>query len=435
MILSLLLALLLTFLASSTASASPEIPGAPQQKPVALVGGTVHPVSGPAIKNGTVLFIDGRITSVGADIKLPDDCEKIDVSDKHVYPGLFESFTDLGLIEIPSVRATIDKAETGTINPNVKANVAVNPDSELIPVARANGILTTLTVPSGGAISGLSAVMHTDGWTTEDMTLHAPAALHIVWPRVRPLRAWFLKAVEDRLSAERDKNIRAINDAFANARAYQQKKQHGGTDFDARWEAMLPVLERKVPVVVHADECEQIQGAIAFAERENVKLIILGGYGAADCAELLKKHEVPVIIAGVQRLPERASDFYDEPFTLASRLHEAGIKFCISGAVEASQVRNLPYHAGMAAGYGLPADEALKSITLYPAQILGVADRVGSLEPGKDATLIVTDGDPLEIPTHVVRAFIQGRPVDLNNRHQRLWEKYQEKYKRQAKEG
>jgi imidazolonepropionase-like amidohydrolase len=186
---------------------------------------------------------------------------------------------------------------------------------------------------------------------------------------------------------------------------------------------------------VHADECEQIQGAIAFAERENVKLIILGGYGAADCAELLKKHEVPVIIAGVQRLPERASDFYDEPFTLASRLHEAGIKFCISGAVEASQVRNLPYHAGMAAGYGLPADEALKSITLYPAQILGVADRVGSLEPGKDATLIVTDGDPLEIPTHVVRAFIQGRPVDLNNRHQRLWEKYQEKYKRQAKEG
>lgn len=410
--------------------ASPEVPGADQDKPIALVGGTIHPVSGDEITAGTVLFIDGKITAVGAEVTLPDDCQQIDVTGRHVYPGLFESYTDLGLIEIPSVRATIDKAETGSINPNVKANVAVNPDSELIPVARANGLLTMLTVPSGGVISGMSSVMHLDGWTTEDMTLKSPAALHITWPRVRPLRAWWLRDIEDRLAAERDKNIRAINDAFASARAYQQKKQNGQAQFDARWEAMLPVIAGEVPVVVQADECEQIQGAVAFAEREQLKLIILGGYGALECADLLKKHDVPVIVAGIQRLPERASDFYDEPFTLPERLRAAGIRFCISGAVEASRVRNLPYHAGMAAAYGLPRDEALKAVTLYPAQILGVADRLGSLEAGKDATLIVTDGDPLETPTRVERAFIQGRAVDLNNRHQRLYDKYQEKYKR-----
>lgn len=426
----LLLAAGLVALLPLAALGSPEVPGAAQAKPIALVGGTVHPVSGPAIDGGTVLFVDGKIKAVGKDVDLPSDCEKIDVAGKHVYPGLFESFTDLGLIEIPSVRATIDKAETGLVNPNVRANVAVNPDSELIPVARANGILTMLTVPSGGVISGQSAVMNLDGWTTEDMTLRSPAALHIVWPRVRPLRAWWLRDVEDTLSAQRDKNIQAINDAFANARAYEQQKKNGGAEFDARWEGMLPVLSGEAPIVVQADECEQIQGAVAFAEREKVKLVILGGYGAGECADLLKKHNVPVIITGVQRLPERPSDFYDEPFTLAERLRAAGVKFCISGGVEASRVRNLPYHAGMAAAFGLPPEEALKSITLYPAEILGVGDRLGSLDAGKDATLIVTNGDPLEVATQVEKAYIQGRAVDLNNRHQRLWDKYKEKYRR-----
>jgi imidazolonepropionase-like amidohydrolase len=412
------------------ALASPEIPGADQDHPIALAGATIHPISGPEIAGGIVVFDGGKITALGRDLALPENCERIELAGKHVYPGLFEPFTDLGLVEIPAVRATVDKAETGSINPNVRANVAVNPDSELIPVARAAGVLTALVVPSGGAMTGQSAVMNLDGWTTEQMTLKSPAALHIVWPRVRPLRAWWLKAVEDKLAAERDKHIRAIHDAFANARAYQQNKLSGNAEFDARWEAMLPVLERKIPVVVHADECEQIQAAVALAQREQVKLVILGGYEAPRCADLLKKHAVPVIVAGVQRLPERASDFYDEPYTLPARLHQAGIPFCISGAVEASNVRNLPYHAGMAAAYGLPKDEALKAITLYPAQILGVAERLGSLEPGRNATLIVTDGDPLQTATQVEIAFICGRKVDLSNRHERLWRKYKEKYRR-----
>ena len=421
---------------SGCAIASPEVPGAPQQKPIALVGGTVHPVSGPDIEKATVLFVDGKITAIGVDVELPEGTEKLDVTGKHVYPGLIDAYTDLGLIEIPSVRATVDKAETGTVNPNVRAQVAVNPDSELIPVVRSNGVLAVLTAPTGGLISGQSAVIALDGWTYEDMTVRAPVGMHVAWPRLRPLRG-FRTQDDTPASAKRDEALKALDEIFAQARAYQASKAAATPDqpidLDVRAEAMLPVLEGKLPLIVHADELEQIQGAVAFAERQKVKLIILGGYDAAACADLLKRHDVPVIIGGVQRLPERASDAYDEPFTLPARLRGAGIKFCISGAEQASNVRNLPYHAGMAAAYGLPREEALKAVTLYPAQILGVADRLGSLETGKDATLIVTDGDPLETPTEVLSAYIAGRKVDLMDRHKRLWHKYQEKYRQLEK--
>jgi imidazolonepropionase-like amidohydrolase len=199
---------------------------------------------------------------------------------------------------------------------------------------------------------------------------------------------------------------------------------------------MIPVLEGKTRVFIDADDVQQIQAALAFAQQEGLKAVIVGGYDAADCAALLKKHDVPVIVGGVHRTPRRRSDDYDAAFTLPARLREAGIPFCIAGVIGGSSgtlpsnIRNLPYHAATAAAYGLPADEALRAITLYPAQILGVADSIGSLEPGKDATLIVTTGDPLEITTHVTAAYIQGRAVDLNDRHKRLWNKYKEKYRR-----
>jgi imidazolonepropionase-like amidohydrolase len=195
---------------------------------------------------------------------------------------------------------------------------------------------------------------------------------------------------------------------------------------------MLPVLSRQLPMIVEADDIQQLQAAIAFAAQQKVKLIIYGGYDAPLCAELLKKHDVPVIVGGVYRLPRRRSEHYDTPFTVPARLHAAGVKFCISGSGRfgASSVRNLPYHAAMAAAFGLPPEEALKAITLYPAKILGVAKRVGSLEKGKDATFFITDGNPLETPTQVEAAYVQGREVDLNDRHKRLWKKYEEKYRR-----
>ena len=423
------------FLSAGGAIAAPEIPGKPQDHPIALVGATVHPVTGPALEKATVLFEKGKITSVGKEVIVPPGTERIDVSGKHVFPGLIDAYTNLGLVEIDAVRATKDQSETGTINPNAKAQVAFNPDSELIPVARSNGVLSVLSVPTGGLMSGSSAVMQLDGWTWEEMTVRPITGLHIRWPRIVPVREFLSVDPETTDQKRREAAIESIQQAFADARAYAAAKKAASPGkseppFDARWEAMIPVLEGDIPVIVDADEIQQIQACVAWAAKAKLKLILWGGYDAPHCAELLKKHGVPVIIGGVHRLPQRTGDPYDHPFTLARRLHDAGVRYCISSSGDAWAVRNLPYHAATAAAYGLPREEALKSITLYPAEILGVGDRLGSLYTGKDATLFVADGDILEIPTQVEQAYIQGRKVELSDRHKRLWEKYKIKYQR-----
>ena len=423
-------------LTASVAFASPEVPGAEQSRPVALVGATVHPVAQPEIPNGIVVFEDGRITAVGSDVDVPEGAVVLDLSGKHVYPGMFDAMTNLGLIEIDSVRATRDQSETGTINPNVRAAVAVNPDSELIPVTRSNGVLLALTAPVGGLIAGRSAIIQLDGWTWEDMTLQDDVGMHLHWPNMEPVTAWYSEESSAQQRRSRDDALERLRDVFEDARAYQRAREERGEaqPRDLRWEAMLSVLAGEQPVIIEANEVQEIQAAVAFAQQEDLRLIIYGGYDAPQCAELLKKHDVPVIVGSVYRLPLRRSDPYDAPFTVPERLRQAGVKYCISGGgkFSASNVRNLPYHAAQAAAFGLPLDEALKSVTLFPAQILGVSDRVGSIEGGKDATLIVTDGDPLETATHVEAAFIRGREVDLSDRHKRLWKKYEEKYRRQS---
>ncbi len=415
---------------AATALAHPEVPGPPQKMPVALVNATIHPVSGPAIEKGTIVFEGGKITAIGADAAVPEGAEKIDVAGKHVYPGLFDALTDMGLVEINSVRATDDFQETGQVNPNVRAVVAVNPDSELIPVARSNGVLLTLTAPSGSLIPGRSAVIQLDGWTWEDMAVLPDAALHIDWPQPpRPQRAGrepdLPQGPRPDQAAERLRTI--VNDAraYAKARAADPKFPR-----DARWESLQDVLAGKLPVVVHADDVRQITAAVSFCQQEKLKLIIAGGYDAPRCASLLKQHDIPVIVGGVYRLPRRRGDDYDAAFTLPARLKEEGIRFCISSQDRhgASSVRNLPYHAATAVAYGLAEGEALMAITLYPAQILGIADRVGSLEVGKHATLFVATGDPLDTPTQVEAAWIGGRKVELNDRHKRLFRKYEQKY-------
>jgi imidazolonepropionase-like amidohydrolase len=435
-------ALAIAMSCAQVALASPEIPGAEQSRPIALVGGVVHPVSGPAIEGGTVLFDGGKIVAIGRDVVVPEKALKVEVAGKHVYPGLIDANSQLGLIEVPSVRGSVDSSETGFVNPNVKAEVAVNPDSELIPVGRSGGVLTVLTVPSGGLIVGQSACIQLDGWTWEDMTLKSGVGLHITWPRMQPVDAWWIEQSAEEQTKDRDRALQAIRQAFDDAKAYRTATQAHADgkgprpEFDIRWEAMLPVLAGEMRVFIDAEDIQQIQAAIAFCQQEKLRCVLVGGYDAVACASLLKQHNVPVIVGGVYRLPVRGSEDYDSGYTLPARLHAAGIPYCIAGELGGassggpSNVRNLPYHAASAVAYGLDADEALKSITLYPAQILGVANRIGSLEPGKDATLIVTSGDPLEISTQVTAAYIQGRQVDLNDRQKRLWEKYKEKYRR-----
>lgn len=429
-----LLVAVLLFTAPHSARANDEVPGAPQDRPIALVGGTIHTVSGADVAQGTVLFQKGKIVGIATKMQLPAGTIVVDCRGKHIYPGLFDADTEIGLVEVMAVRATVDYAETGTVNPNVRARAAFNPDSEWIPVTRSNGVLTCVSTPLGGLISGLGSAMYMDGWTWESMTLRGEMGMYVNWPPmldVQISRMDDVGPIERSRSKVLDQLTTVFNDAraYAKLRAARKSQNQPPPDFDARWEAMLPVLERKTPLFVRADDLRQITSAVAFARKENVKLVIVGGYHAADCAALLKSENVPVVVKGVQRLPRHRGDPYDAAFTLPLRLHEAGVKFCISSSDRMANIRNVPYHAAAAAAYGLPVEEALKAVTLYPAQIVGVADRIGSLEKGKDATLIVTTGDPLEIATHVTAAYIGGREVDLNDRHKRLWHKYQEKYR------
>jgi imidazolonepropionase-like amidohydrolase len=430
--------LLLSVSCATPLFAHDSIPGAPQTRPIALLGGTIYPVSSAPIEQGIVLFAKGRIVAIGKELELPEDVQKIDVTGKRVYPGLFDAHTNLGLVELPSVRASIDDRETGAINPNVEAIKAVHPESELIPVTRSNGVLLALTAPTGTLLTGRASVIQLDGWTWSEMALKTDVGMHLHWPNESPTRDWRNPTSLKTQLERRDELLKTLRQAFDDAAAYRTahpKEPDRNFDFDTfprdlRWEAMLPVLDRKQPLIVGANQLAQIQAAVAFAQRYKLKLIIHGGYDAELCADLLKKHEVPVIIEGVYRLPLRQGDDYDAPFTLPERLRAAGVTYCIAGGGKHSteNTRNLPYHAAQAVAFGLPAEEALRAITLSPAEILGVADRVGSLEVGKDATLFVADGDILETAKHVEHAWIQGRAVDLSDRQKRLWHKYQQKY-------
>jgi imidazolonepropionase-like amidohydrolase len=424
------------FLAISLQASGSEIPAKPQDHPIALVGGTIVPVSGPMIENGTILFDKGKIVAIGASVTVPADAEKIDVKGKFVYPGIIDANSNIGLTEIGAVRATNDITESGSMNPNVRAEVAVNPESELIPVTRANGVTVAITKPSGGVIAGTAAAIMMDGWTWEEMTLKAPVGLVLSWPSMTINRAWWEQRSEDDQKKARDKAIAEIRNSFRDARAYMTAKGSEGKDgvpyhnVDMRWEAMIPVLEGKIPVLVDAEEIQQIEAAVAWAAQEHVKLVIVGGYDSWRVADLLKKNDVSVIVDPIERVPWRRWEAFDDPATLPKKLSDAGVRFCIAGEGGASNERNVPYHAAMAASYGLPKEEALKSVTSYAAQILGIADRVGSLEVGKDATIIVTTGDPLEIMSNVTMEFIQGKNISLHSRHTQLYEKYVEKYKR-----
>ncbi|MFN9047415.1 MAG: amidohydrolase family protein [Planctomyces sp.] len=431
---SVRLLLLSACLSVQSALASDQIPGAPQKKPVALVNGVLHTVSGPVIEAGTIVFDNGRITELGPRMQPPPNADVIDLQGRHVYPGMIESHSQLGLTELSSTRATIDTSEVGLLNPNVTAATAVNPDSELIPVTRANGVLVALSAPSGGLVSGKASLLQLDGWTSVDMTLQRESGLVINWPASFRSSFFGPPSAGGAGGEAGGSQVQELRNLFTDARAWSKARTASPETqrYDIRFASMQSVLAGKVPLIVAADEAEEIQAAVAFGVEQKLQVIIFGGYDAESCAELLRRYQVPVIVSAVHRDPRNDHDDYDAAYTLPERLREAGIRFCISGSArrETWHTRNLPYQAATAAAYGLPRDEALKSVTLYPAQILGVADRLGSLEPGRDATIFVSTGDPLETDSQVTQAWIQGRVVDLNSRHTQLAGKYGEKFRR-----
>jgi imidazolonepropionase-like amidohydrolase len=402
---------------------------------IALTGATIHTVTGPTIENGTLVMTDGKITAVGAGIAPPSGAKVVSCAGKQIYPGMISANSVLGLIEVGSVLGSNDQAETGTVNPNVRAEVEINPESDLLPVTRVNGITSAVTVPqmggNSGGIPGTSALIHLDGWTQEDMTIAKPVGLHVEWPTLAINRAWWETRSEEEQKKSREQSIQAIRAAFEDARAYWTARDAEGKagiprhDRDVKWDAMGKALRGEIPVMFGANSYAQIRSVLRFVDEQKLKNVVLvGGEDAWMLTDELKTRNIAVIAGAANALPNRSYEAYDTGMGLAAKLQAAGVRFCVSDGGGSHNSRNLPYEAAMASAYGLPKDEALKSITLYPAQILGVADKIGSIETGKIADVIVTNGDPLEIVTQVEQVYINGRAVSMETRHTRLFHKY-----------
>jgi imidazolonepropionase-like amidohydrolase len=396
---------------------------------------TIHTVSGETLSPGQILFRDGKILEVNQAIE-PGEAEVIDLPGGHLYPGLIAPTTSLGLLEITAVRATRDTTESGQFIPDVQSWIAFNPDSELLHVARANGITHVLATPEGGAVSGQSGLMVLEGWTTEQMTVAAPVALHISWPDMRlnistePGSSSGRKSLQDQ-AEDRRKKLQELDLFFQEAAAYARARDHSQSfRLIPAWEAMVPFVKGDKPLVIHANELRQIKAALEWSQKQGYKMILAGGRDAWKTAALLAEHQIPVIYEHTFSLPPQAHDPYDIHFKAPAILHEAGVKVLFSeglGGRGATSLRNLPYAAAQAVAFGFPAHEALKSLTLHSAELFGVGDKLGSIEPGKEATFFICNGDLLDLRSKVARMWISGAEVSLENRQTRLYQRYQKR--------
>ncbi len=419
----------------------------PQDMPVAITHATIHTISGPAIADGFILFDKGAITEVGSmsgGRAFTATTRVIDAKGKHVYPGLISPWTQMGLIEIQSIRPSNDTNEIGDFSPEAIASVAVNPDSTFMPVTRANGVLLCGVFPTGGTVPGRASVIRLDGWTNEDLALRRDAGLVLNWPVMRTVSAWWMDQNEEEQRRNTQRALDQIKDTFRTARSYIAQKDSATlppgvapTPTDLRWEAMRGVLtpptpaDKQSPVFISANDYDQITASVVWAIEEKLRPVIVGGRDAHLAGALLKKHDVPVIINSPLLMPKRDDSPIDEAYTLPARLEAAGVRWCIASGEETAHERNLPYAAALAVAHGLDHAAALKGITLSPAQILGVADSVGSLQVAKEATLFIASGDILEVSTTVETLFIRGRQLAPSNKQTELAEKYREKYRQQ----
>jgi imidazolonepropionase-like amidohydrolase len=364
-------------------------------------------VSGPVIERGTIVVRDGRIAALGPRVSVPDGAKMVSGRGLTAYPGMIEASSRLGLAEISSVRATIDSSEQGDLNPQLSAAVAVNPHSEHIPVTRVNGVTTVLASPGGGVISGQSVLFNLAGWTIEEMAIRPKAALNVVYPS----------------GDSRSRRLDALKKMLKDAREYASPSAASGKKPDLALEALQPYVTGRQPVIIAADSEEQIRGAVALAEEFKLKYILSGVREGYRVAGFLKEKDAPCLVGSVLAQPGGTTEAYDALYSNAAALHRAGVRFAITSG-DTYNARHLPYHAAMAMAYGLPADEAIRAVTLYPARILGIDRDYGSLEAGKVANFFLATGDPLDIRTQVRAVFIKGELVDMDNRHDGLYRKF-----------
>lgn len=437
----MMIKIIFTLFLFSLGISNDQIPGEDQKRPIILKGGILHTVSTDIFEGYDILFSKGKIVRIEKNIMASPETDVYDVFGKHIIPGYIAPITRIGLVEIGLVKQTRDFAERGSFNPNVKANVSYNPDSDLIPITRSNGVLVVNSVPAGGRISGQSSVMMLDGWTWEQATLKHPSGLHINWPSMRINYGANVKKSEKQQKEEIQKSIRDLDHMVRDVRAYfqriKQRSRIAGErqKSDLRLESMIPFVVEKKKIFIHADEARQIKSAVEWAKKNDLKIIIVGGSDSWRLTDLLVKNNIPVVIDQVEKIPTRRFEPIHLPYKLPFLLKQAGVQFCLNtiiGYPHDGNIRNLPNEAMRAAAYGLDKSEALRSITLSTAEILGVDDMIGSLDIGKDATFFISETPPMGMNPKILMAFIQGKEVDLNNHQKMLYKKYQEKYRRQG---
>ena len=396
-------------------------------------------VSGATIENGSLVIQNGKITELGANVNAPAGAETIEGRGLSVYPGMIDAGTNLGLAEIPlGVNGSVDVAETGEMNANAKAITGLHPHSSHVNVTRVNGITSVLSYPTGGVITGQAALINLWGSTQAEMAIVPTYGLVINFPRLTTVSFGFNTGRQtldfNEAVRRRDTSVDNLKKMFRDAEsfgrvkdAYAKDKTLPYAENNIRLEAMIPYVRGEKPIIFLAERERDIRAVVRFAEDMKVKAVIMGGQEAWKAADLLKQKNIPVIFTNIYNLPVQDDDAYDYLFSAPSKMAQAGLKFCISTGNDGAEVRDLPYHAGLASAYGLAKDEALKSVTLYPAQILGVADKIGSLEVGKIANVVVTDGDLLEPRTNVKYLFINGREIPLTSRHTELYDSFKDR--------
>jgi imidazolonepropionase-like amidohydrolase len=407
-------------------------PAKKQEGPVFIMNGTVHVGNGQVLNNTSIEIKDGKITAIGNNITPSAGATVADAKGKHVYPGLILANSNLGLIEINSVRATADASEIGVYNPSIRSLVAYNTDSKVINTLKSNGITHANIVPEGGTISGSSSVVQLDAWNWEDAAYASDNGMHMNMPALfnRPNR---FAAFLGQQGPQQDpikrglEQIEEVKVFFREANAYLSQSQHATTNL--KFEAVKGLFTKKQKLFIHCDVVREILAAIDFKNEFGFDIVLVGAGESYQVADLLKKNNIPVILSQMHALPTLADDAVDLPYQLPALLHKAGVLFAINDEDGQHRGKNLPFNAGTAAAYGLPKEDALASITLNAAKILGIADRTGSLEVGKDANIVISEGDILDMrSSNISMVMIQGRIASLTNKHQQLYERYKYKY-------
>ncbi|MCU0446329.1 MAG: amidohydrolase family protein [Microscillaceae bacterium] len=422
---------IMIFFGASVMAVRAQIPAKDQTQPIVLSNATIHVGNGQVLNNASIRIEKGNIVAVGENVD-KSGAEEINLAGKHIYPGLILLSSALGLNEVEAVRPSQDYSETGDFNPHVRSLIAYNTDSEVIPTLRSNGVLLAQVAPRGGLVSGTSSVMELDGWNWEDAVNTTDDGIHINWVPMFTRGGFFSEnpgKIEK--NAKRNEVLQIAETIFQECKAYLDNPTPKQKNL--KFEAMRGLFEGSKALYIHVDFSKEIVEAVQFAQKHQVKrIVIIGGEGALAVAEFLKENQVPVVLGRLHRTPSRNEEGVWLPYQLPNLLQKAGVKVCLGHEVDGGSsrdARNLPFMAGTAVAYGVGKEEALQMITATPAKILGIDNKVGTLEVGKQATLVVSQGDLLDMRTsQVTHAFIRGKKIDLDDKHKQLYQKFKNKY-------